>query len=77
MTAREIAAMVPLILLMVFMGLYPRPIIARLEPSVAELVARVAPAKAIVEREHHSAALALSAPAVRPAMLKLNVTRGQ
>ncbi len=39
--AREIAVMVPLIVLMVVMGLYPRPLISRMAPSVDALLARV------------------------------------
>ena len=34
LTGREIAVMVPLMALMVFMGLYPKPLIDRMEPSV-------------------------------------------
>jgi NADH-quinone oxidoreductase subunit M len=46
---REIAVMVPLIVLMVLMGLYPRPLIARMEPSVAALLTRVHTAEARVD----------------------------
>jgi NADH-quinone oxidoreductase subunit M len=38
---RELAVMVPLIALMLFMGIYPRPILSRMEPSVAAMLSRV------------------------------------
>ncbi len=41
LTAREIAVMVPLIALILFMGLYPRPLLRRIEPSVAGVINRV------------------------------------
>jgi len=41
LSAREIAVMVPLIALMLFMGLYPRPLLSRMEPSVQALLSRV------------------------------------
>ncbi len=40
LTPREIAAMVPLLVLMFFMGFYPRPILRRIEPSVIALIER-------------------------------------
>jgi len=45
----EVAVMVPLIVLMVLMGLYPRPLISRMEPSVAALLTRVHTAEARVD----------------------------
>jgi NADH-quinone oxidoreductase subunit M len=38
---REIAVMVPLLALMFLMGLYPRPLLNRMQPSVDALLARV------------------------------------
>ena len=40
LTGREIAVMVPVIALMLFMGLFPRPLISRMEPSVTAMLAR-------------------------------------
>ncbi|MGH7905472.1 MAG: complex I subunit 4 family protein, partial [Candidatus Binataceae bacterium] len=37
----EIAVMIPLMALILFMGIYPRPIISRMEPSVAAMLNRV------------------------------------
>jgi NADH-quinone oxidoreductase subunit M len=50
---REIAVMVPLLALMLFMGLYPRPLLARIEPSVDALLARVHQAQA-QQQSHQS-----------------------
>jgi NADH-quinone oxidoreductase subunit M len=44
--AREIAVMVPLIVLMIFMGLFPKPLIERMEPSVDAMLQRVNAAEA-------------------------------
>lgn len=41
LSPREIAVMVPLIVLMLFMGLYPKPLLSRMEPSVNAMLARV------------------------------------
>jgi NADH-quinone oxidoreductase subunit M len=51
LTARELATFVPLIALAVWIGIYPAPILARLETSVGRVVARVnAPYESIVQR---------------------------
>jgi NADH-quinone oxidoreductase subunit M len=50
LSRREIAVMVPLLALMFFMGLYPRPLLSRMEPSVDALLARVHGAQAQLER---------------------------
>ncbi len=63
MNGREIATMVPLIALMLFMGLYPKPLIARMEPSVAQVLARVHSAQAKMGPAHHNR-LAQIAPAL-------------
>jgi NADH-quinone oxidoreductase subunit M len=41
LSGREIAVLAPLIALMLLMGLYPRPLLIRMEPSVAALLERV------------------------------------
>ena len=46
LSAREIAVMAPLMALMLLLGLYPRPLLSRMEPSVAELLGRVHDAQA-------------------------------
>jgi hypothetical protein len=53
---REIAVMVPLLALMFFMGLYPRPLLNRMEPSVDTLLARVRIAQAHTKRQRILAA---------------------
>ena len=40
LSARELAVMVPLLALMFLMGLYPKPLLSRIEPSVTALLAR-------------------------------------
>ena len=40
LNGREIAVMIPVLALMLFMGLYPKPLIDRMEPSVEEMLAR-------------------------------------
>jgi NADH-quinone oxidoreductase subunit M len=51
LTAREIGVMVPVIALMFFMGLYPRPLISRMEPSVNLMLARIHIAQARIDRK--------------------------
>jgi len=46
LSRREIAVMVPLMALMLLMGLYPRPLLSRMEPSVRALLNRVHTAEA-------------------------------
>lgn len=46
LTGRELAAVIPLAALAVAMGLYPAPVVSRLETSVGRVVARVNPAYA-------------------------------
>jgi NADH-quinone oxidoreductase subunit M len=55
LTGREIAVMVPVIVLMFFMGLFPRALISRIEPSVTAMLARanVAEARLELERQHN------------------------
>jgi NADH-quinone oxidoreductase subunit M len=65
LTGREIAVMVPMLALMLFLGLFPRPLIDRIQPSVTAMLARE---NVIVETrrqdKHLSAGLA-SLPATR------------
>jgi NADH-quinone oxidoreductase subunit M len=49
LTGREIAVMVPVIVLMLFMGLFPRPLISRIEPSVTAMLSRANFAQAHLE----------------------------
>jgi NADH-quinone oxidoreductase subunit M len=51
LTGREIAVMVPVIALMLFMGLFPRPLISRIEPSVTAMLARANFGQAHLEPE--------------------------
>jgi len=46
LSLRELATFVPLIVLAVWIGLYPSPVLRRLEPTVRQVVARVNPAYA-------------------------------
>jgi NADH-quinone oxidoreductase subunit M len=56
---REIAVMLPLLALMFFMGLYPRPLLNRLQPSVDGLLARVHSAQVQRDSSRQSPAAAL------------------
>jgi NADH-quinone oxidoreductase subunit M len=67
LTPREISVMVPLIALMLFMGLYPKPLLERIEPSVGVLLSRVDDARARLDEANHRyagshASYALAAP---------------
>jgi len=57
LTWREIAVLAPLVALMLLMGLYPRPLLERMEPSVGALLARIHTAEARMN-SHHSSTLA-------------------
>jgi len=65
LTGRELAVMVPLIALMLLMGLYPKPLITRMEPSVAALLDRVHAAQAQLAIESHTRLATLSGQADR------------
>jgi NADH-quinone oxidoreductase subunit M len=52
LSAREVAVMTPLIALMLLMGLYPKPLLSRMEPSVMALLNRVRVAQAELEVRH-------------------------
>jgi NADH-quinone oxidoreductase subunit M len=62
LTKREIAVMAPLITLILLMGLYPRPLLSRIEPSLTLLLNRVGAAQARLDAEHTRALAALAAP---------------
>jgi NADH-quinone oxidoreductase subunit M len=55
LSAREIAVMAPLMVLMLFMGLYPRPLLSRMEPTVGALLGRLRAAQARIDRHEHDA----------------------
>lgn len=48
---REIAVMVPLLALMFFMGIYPAPLLTRMQPSVDALLLRVHTAQAKIQHQ--------------------------
>ncbi|HYL59175.1 MAG TPA: NADH-quinone oxidoreductase subunit M [Candidatus Acidoferrales bacterium] len=56
LTPREISVMVPVIALMLFMGLFPRPLISRIQPSVTAMLSHVGAAEARLERDRERAA---------------------
>jgi NADH-quinone oxidoreductase subunit M len=51
--SREIAVMVPLVALMIFMGLYPKPLLNRMQPAVGALLNRVQSAEARMNAPQH------------------------
>jgi NADH-quinone oxidoreductase subunit M len=55
LNAREIAVMAPLIVLMLLMGFFPRPLLSRMEPSVGALLGRVHAAQVRIDRQHQDA----------------------
>jgi NADH-quinone oxidoreductase subunit M len=61
LNGREIAVMVPVIGLMLFMGLYPRPLLRRIEPSVALMLGRVQTARLEMQTSHVPAIASLGA----------------
>jgi NADH-quinone oxidoreductase subunit M len=70
LSGRELATMIPLMALMIVMGLYPKIIIAKMEPSIAEVLARVHVAQASIDRERRHNLIAQEAPS-KPAMVAL------
>jgi NADH-quinone oxidoreductase subunit M len=62
LSGREIAVMVPLIALILLMGLYPRPLLTRMEPSINVLLNRVQAAQARLDSAHARTIAALAAP---------------
>jgi NADH-quinone oxidoreductase subunit M len=63
LSKREIAVMVPLIALMLLMGLYPRPLLSRMEPSINLLLDRVGAAQVRLDAAHTRTIAALAVPA--------------
>jgi NADH-quinone oxidoreductase subunit M len=55
LSGREIAVMAPLLALMLLMGLFPRPLLSRMEPSVSALLGRVHAAQVRRDRQQHDA----------------------
>ena len=39
--AREIAILIPILILIFFMGIYPRPFLARMQPAVERIIQRI------------------------------------
>ncbi len=64
LNAREIGIMIPLIILIFFMGLYPKPFIDKMEPAVKKLVSQIRPASMDVKPVP---ALAIETPAAHAA----------
>jgi NADH-quinone oxidoreductase subunit M len=64
LTPREIAVMVPLMALMLFMGLYPKPLLDRLAPSVDALILRVHTRSGTVYRLASSQNAGATTPAI-------------
>jgi NADH-quinone oxidoreductase subunit M len=62
LSGREIAVMAPLIALILLMGLYPRPLLTRMEPSIDALLSRVQAAQARLDSAHARAVAAPAAP---------------
>ena len=54
LNAREISVMVPLLALMLFMGLYPAPIISRIEPSVEKMLEPIRIEQVRLEKRRHA-----------------------
>lgn len=74
LSGREIAVMIPVLALMLFMGLYPKPLIDRMEPSVEKMLAPVHIAEVRLERKRLDRALAQRvAPAHAPKPSALTV----
>jgi len=71
LNAREIAIMVPLIVMIFVMGLYPKPFIDKMDPAIKKLVAqvRVAPVNAqVIPAGLPAGHPAMEAPAAQPAV---------
>jgi len=62
MTGREWGYMIPLVLLSVWIGLYPKPVLDRMDKSVAWVISRVQPAITAVEKAKGFQPPVLAAP---------------
>jgi NADH-quinone oxidoreductase subunit M len=56
---RELAVMVPILVMIVIMGVYPRPFLSRMEPAVDAFVARIESARVAASDDAASHRLAL------------------
>src|SRR6185295_11538182 len=65
LSGREFATFAPLLILAVWMGLYPKPFLDRLSPAVDHVIARVSP-------EYGKIAAANCDPVVTPAVVATN-----
>ena len=70
LTPREISVMAPLLVLMLFMGLYPAPIISRVEPSVEKMLEPIRIEQVKLEKRRH-AQLAAAQPATNKPLTTL------
>ncbi len=77
LSRREIAVMVPLLALMFFMGLYPRPLLNRIQPSVDALLARVRNPPAQIQHQRISADSGLRAPSSAASLVYTSRARSQ
>jgi NADH-quinone oxidoreductase subunit M len=73
LNGREVATLVPLIALAIWIGIYPGPVLRRLDPSVGRIVVRVnsvyGPAIARVAADCNAAAAPVQAPTGPPGMM--------
>ena len=73
LSAREVATFAPLVALAIWIGIYPSPVLRRLEPSVGRIVVRVnsvyAPAIAKVVADCDTPAAPVAVPEAPPGML--------
>jgi NADH-quinone oxidoreductase subunit M len=74
LNAREIAIMVPLIVMIFVMGIYPKPFIDKMDPAVKKLVSQVRPASMNAKKMPEAPPVApaghpgMEAPAAHPAV---------
>src|SRR3954447_4398168 len=73
LNGREIATLIPLVALAIWIGIYPAPVLRRLDPSVGRIVVRVnsvyGPAIARVAADCNAAAAPVQAPTGPPGMM--------
>jgi len=67
LSPREVTVFIPLLIMMVVMGVYPRPFLSRMEPSVQKFVQRIESAAATGSSERQLAALTAENPQPKPA----------
>lgn len=66
LNAREIAIMVPLLVLVFFMGVYPNPFIEKMDPAIKKLVSQVRPAGMTAQLPVATTGMPAGHPAVAP-----------